>query len=389
MQIKSFEDIMRYIDKYRNNPKKILKLKERFTEYLDLCNEQNIMILINEIQSIPEMENTLYYNCDVICKMFGIETILGMTQGMDFKERFEYIYDMYEGIRIKYYTIDEFINDLVVNNEMEYICSNMEQIINCSDIELLVKTDLLGKLKQLDPKMFKEVHSAIVCKMTGIKLKFMDSTILYGLTSIIDEISKNENTDISELEYIETGTITNVYKLGNKVIKFVKNRLTDKIPYHRRILQPLIRRKVLSGFSNLYIEISEYIQPDNSITDDDAYLIYKELRDDGIIWLDAKRENLGRLEKDNIAHFSEPLYVKNETVGYIPETLKQDKPLKKGEIVIIDTDFLFREKDFDLTLLDSRINTDFYQLCEQRYQKEKSSRRDIRIISKIKSVLER
>lgn len=389
MKIKSFEDIMKYIDKYRNNPKKILKLKENFTEYLKLCSEQNIMLLINEIQSIPEMENTLYYNSDVLCRRFGIKTILEMTRGMNFKERFKYIYGMYEIIRIKYYTIDEFIDDLLTNNEIEYICSNMKQIIDCSDIELLIKTDLLGKLKQLDSKMFKEVRSDIVCKMTGIKHKFMDSTILYGLTSIVDEIAENENTDISALEYIGTGTLANVYKLGNKVIKFGKNRLTDKIPYHRRILQPLIRRKVLSGFRDLYIEISEYIQPDNLITDEDAYLIYKELRDDGIIWLDAKRENLGRLEKDNIAHFCEPLYVKNETVGYIPETLRQDKPLQKGDLVIIDTDFLFREKDFDVTLLDRRINTDFYQICEQRYQEERISKKNIGIISKLKGVLDR
>lgn len=320
MKISSFEDIMKYISKYRNNPKKIYKLKENFIEYLDLCNEQNIIDFINEIKSIPEMKSTLYYNSNVICRKFGIETILKMTQEMNFEERFKYIYEMYEGIRIKYYTIDEFIKDLLATNEIEYICSNMEQIINCSDIQLIIKKDLLRKLKKLNPEKFKELHSTIVCKMTDIKPKFMDSTILYGLTSIVDEIAKNENTDISELEYIGRGTLTSVYKLGNKVIKFGKNRLTDKIPYHRRILQPLIRRKVLSGFRNLYIEISEYIQPDNSITDEDAYLIYKELRDDGIIWLDAKRENLGRLEKDNIAHFNEPLYVKNETVGYIPET---------------------------------------------------------------------
>ena len=37
---------------------------------------------------------------------------------------------------------------------------------------------------------------------------------------------------------------------------------------------------------------------------------YKELRDDGIIWLDAKREDIGTLEEDNIAHFKEPIYVK-------------------------------------------------------------------------------
>lgn len=151
-------------------------------------------------------------------------------------------------------------------------------------------------------------------------------------------------------------------------------------------MQPLIRRNVSSGINDLYIEISEYVQTDNSITDDDAYLIYKELRNDGIIWIDAKRENLGRLEKNNIAHFNEPLYVKNETVGYIPETLYGNEPLQKGDLVIIDTDFLFREDDFDVTHLDSRINTEFYRVCEQRYQEEKN----IEIIdSKQKNTMER
>jgi hypothetical protein len=206
---------------------------------------------------------------------------------------------------------------------------------------------------------------------------------------IVDEIAQNENVDISDLEYVGKGTLTDVYKLGNKVVKFGKNRLTDKIPYHRRILQPLIRRRVLRGFKDLYIEISEYIQPDNTITDEDAYLIYKELRDDGIIWLDAKRENLGRLEKDNIVHFNEPLYVKNETVGYISETIKKDNPLDKGDLVIIDTDFLFREQDFDEKILDSHINTDFYQACEQRYQEENKSHKFKGLISKLRDVMER
>ena len=48
MKISSFENIMKYITKYRNNPKKIYKLKENFIEYLDLCNEQNIMDFILE-----------------------------------------------------------------------------------------------------------------------------------------------------------------------------------------------------------------------------------------------------------------------------------------------------------------------------------------------------
>lgn len=386
MKINSFENLMKYISKYRSNPKKISKIKDKFNEYLDLCTEQNIIDYINELKNIPQMENTLYYNSDSIYRKFGIGSILKLTQTMEFRKRFEYIHEMYKKIRLKYYTIDEFLDDLMEYNESEYICDNMEQIINSSDIHSLIKSNLLKKLKQLDSDKFEKLHSLIVNKMTKVNHKFIDSTILFGLTTIVDEIANNENVDISDIEYIATGTFTDVYKLGNKVIKFGKNRLTDKIPYHKRILQPLIRRKVSSGINDLYIEISEYVQTDNSITDDDAYLIYKELRNDGIIWIDAKRENLGRLEKNNIAHFNEPLYVKNETVGYIPETLYGNEPLQKGDLVIIDTDFLFREDDFDVTHLDSRINTEFYRVCEQRYQEEKN----IEIIdSKQKNTMER
>ena len=107
MRIRNFEDLMKYLGKYKNNPKKISKFKENFAEYLSLCSQENIIIFIEELKNIPGMENTLYYQSDTIFKKFGIETILKMTQGMDFKERFQYIYEMYENFRIKYYTLDE------------------------------------------------------------------------------------------------------------------------------------------------------------------------------------------------------------------------------------------------------------------------------------------
>lgn len=122
----------------------------------------------------------------------------------------------------------------MANNEGKYICDNMKELVKEENIQILIEQGLLEKLRQLNPAKFKEIHSLIVCKMTGIKLQL--------------------------------------------------------IPYHKRILQPLLRRRVLSGFTNLYIEISKYLPFDNSITDKDAYLIYKELRDDGIIWLDAKKK---------------------------------------------------------------------------------------------------
>lgn len=143
MKINSFENLMKYISKYKSTPKKISKVKDKFNEYLNLCNEQNIIDYINALKSITQMENTLYYNSDSIYRKFGIGTILKITQTMEFKKRFEYIHEMYKKFRLKYYTIDEFLDDLMEYNESEYICDNMEQIINSSDIHSLIKSNLL------------------------------------------------------------------------------------------------------------------------------------------------------------------------------------------------------------------------------------------------------
>ena len=86
MKINSFENLMKYISKYRSNPKKISKIKDKFNEYLDLCTEQNIIDYINELKNIPQMENTLYYNSDSIYRKFGIGSTLKLTQTMEFRK---------------------------------------------------------------------------------------------------------------------------------------------------------------------------------------------------------------------------------------------------------------------------------------------------------------
>lgn len=64
--------------------------------------------------------------------------------------------------------------------------------------------------------------------------------------------------------------------------------------------------------------------------------------------------------------------MEKESIGYIKETLKEEEPLNKGDMVIIDTDYLFIEKDFHEDEIDSNINLDFYKANELRYQKEKN-----------------
>lgn len=41
--------------------------------------------------------------------------------------------------------------------------------------------------------------------------------------------------------------------------------------------------------------------------------------------------------------------------------------------MIIDSDLLFLEKDFNKNELDSCINKSFYKKCEEKYQKEKTT----------------
>ena len=368
IKIDSFENLINYIKIYRNNEKKMLKIRRDFLKYIGLCDDHNFLFFINEIKDIPVMKNVVYYNSDIIYRKFGIKTILDITKEMEFKQRYSFLHEMYELIRISYYTLYEFLDDLIQNNEIDYIRNNLDLIIDSSNIDDL--TGLLQKLKLTNKEELKKVHPNIVRKLTGKNRNNLDNNMMQALTMIFEEIAQNEMVDVSDVEYIGKGDHSNVYKLGNKVIKLGGRRLTNKIPCHRRILQPLLRRKIKNR--DLYIEISEYVESDISITDEDAYLIYKELRDDGIIWLDAKMENLGRLKKDNVIHFKEPLYVKKESVGYIEETIKEEEPLHKGDLVIIDTDYLYKENDFEEEKIDKNINMYFYKINEQRYQKEKT-----------------
>ena len=366
--VDSFEDLIKYVVTLTPNHNTVANIRDNFEYCLNLCNDENIIIFVDELKNNPKLETILNYNADILCNKFGIKIILEMTKTMPFQDRFKFIHNMYE----KKYTLTNFINDLIINNENEYIISNMESIIDSNDILFLMKNGILKKLKHVSPQAFNKLHPIIITKLSYLCSISIDSKTINALNILINEIAQNEKTDISEIERIGSGCYSTVYKVGNKVIKLGANRVTHKIPYHRRILQPLIRRPISTCQKGIYIEIAEYTESDKSITDEDVYQIYKELRDDGIIWLDAKASNLGRLTKDNVINYSEPLHVDSSSVGLI-DAEKKEPPLPKGELVIIDTDLLFREEDFDINSLGMFINLDLYYKFETRYQKEKGA----------------
>lgn len=368
MLIKDVDSLINYINRYYDDLEKMKIIRENFSKYMQLCNKNDINRLINRMIELDQIKDIIYNNAKMINEKFGITVILDIAKQMDFREGFRCIH------KVKgFYTINEYLEDLQNMGELDYIIDNMEEIISICNIDNRMGIEVLKKLKEIDEERFKESYPVIIGKMAFANEKRWDKKFLDSLTMIINEIAQNEKTDLSNLKYVTSGSFSNVYRIGNKVIKFGKKRVTDNIPYHRRVLQPLLRRWVDTGNGNLYIEISEYIKRDDlDLEEDEIYQVYKELRNDRIIWADAREANLGRLEKDNIAYFNTELNVRNESVGYIPKTIKEDKPLQEGDLVIIDTDLLFGEEEFSEEFLENMdINLYYYQKFEGRYQNEK------------------
>ena len=137
------------------------------------------------------------------------------------------------------------------------------------------------------------------------------------------------------------------------------------------IVSPLIRVDLNElSFLRGTVEVIEKVDTNISITDDELYEIYKQFRLMGLIWLDAKVENVGRLLKDNTIHYKKTLYPDSITRGLLGG--ENEIVLKKGDYVVCDLDHIVFE---DVFQHDSKLQQDFYlsnaYYYEERYQKSK------------------
>lgn len=376
MEINSFEELINYLNQENDYHNLYYEINQNIRKYLDLCNDKNIIDFINIVTKKIPSSLLFPWFYSMVCNSYGFDLFYPMTKDITYNNRFYLFFALHTPLENDEYPLKKFIDSLISNNEINYICNNIEQIINSHDIDNLIQHGILNKIKEIAPEKFKTLHTLVVTKLAYPASEAIDDRTINALTLLVEEISENEKTDISELKKIGSGHYSNAYKLGNKVIKFGENRETHTIPYHRRILQPLIRRQISSDYSPIFIEISEYLEPDKSINSEDVYAIYKELRDDGIVWTDPRVENIGRLQKENIIHFNETLYVDDYSVGFNPTRL-HDTPLQSGKLVIIDSDLLYQASYFDCHKKDCVFGPDFY-LYETRYQRERRKQSKIK-----------
>lgn len=199
---------------------------------------------------------------------------------------------------------------------------------------------------------------------------------------LISRIAQQENVKLSDITDAGAGQYNSCMRIGNTILKFGKDRILEDLPAHTRILQPKLRiyfpkkhiEKIEQGSLNsqdlITIEWQDAVDTnwDKDLTEEQKkealYSIYKDLRKAGYIWTDIKPENVGRLLKPNI--------VKHMEQSISGETLEMQVSLPVGELVIFDTDRIYKKdklpKFNNIGLLDSPL----YEEFEKSYNEEQT-----------------
>lgn len=197
------------------------------------------------------------------------------------------------------------------------------------------------------------------------------------MDELLEEESQRQNKNLSyaDIRY-DYGTYSSVFIVGDKVLS-IGDREEYNIPNHKRILQPLIR----SDLSSLIpegvripstIDVSERVDMESDITEEELYTVYKELRDDNILWTDIKKENVGRLLRPNRMHFSKNLSDDKRVKGFTTELDSDADCLEVGEVVIVDKDHIYDLNTRNIEDIDIPLNS-LAVSFEERYEREKNT----------------
>ena len=181
---------------------------------------------------------------------------------------------------------------------------------------------------------------------------------------IILDVVKNENVKLSDITF-NSGAFSKILLIGDKVIKF-GDRKTKKFPNNPYIISPLLRKELNVGNDSCFVEVTERVDTDRSIYDEEFYQLYKNIRDLGLVWSDINLDNVGRLKKENIIHWNRNLEPSDETLELKAKV--GDVTLKEGDLVILDADYIFEENDPRINFSERKEPLQRY---EERYQKEK------------------
>lgn len=194
-----------------------------------------------------------------------------------------------------------------------------------------------------------------VMKQTFSYLK--DEDLQWAISRIVTELLQDQKLSLKDMEMFGKGKYSHSIKIGEYIFKVGEDRSTGEIPYDERIIQPLNRRK-LEGKDgeSVFIEVQNLVDKDwykglsDKEVNEELYKIYSEMRRRGHRWTDVRKDNVGRLLKPNSPSFEingSIITPEDSAIGFTGERDSEQKrdTLPAGELVIIDTDFIFEAEE--------------------------------------------
>ncbi len=214
------------------------------------------------------------------------------------------------------------------------------------------------------------------------------------LAILLKELCDNEKINLNEIEFIANGATSYVYRIGDKILKIGSSRFSKDIPKNPYILAPLLRRSFEFNDKyqeKIFIEITERVDivSQEEVTEEDLYKLYSSLRNIGIEWVDIDYRNVGRLIKDNTIHWHEDIKPADTAISMHGQD--SETTLKKGDLVIIDSDFIYNANetpDFTPDFEDDEWS--FYKTLikfRERYSKENKKKKTI--LSELRRLISR
>ena len=200
------------------------------------------------------------------------------------------------------------------------------------------------------------------------------------LRIVFEEVCQNEKVTYGDIRLIGSGDYSNVYRVGNKVVKVGANRGGSVFPNNPYIVAPVLRKHYyLEGAdenSGIFVEVTEYVDTlkDDEVSEEELYELYAKIRDLGLEWLDIGARNVGRLRHDNIIYWHDEIQPTDSSLG-LSRRVGEDIVLKAGELVVLDSDYFYEEGKIPPRYLNA-LNNDYFGFAKiwksfhKRYEQE-------------------
>ena len=212
------------------------------------------------------------------------------------------------------------------------------------------------------------------------------------------ELMQRQGISLEDVKNLNPGSFSDVFAIGDFVLKIGLTREQKTVPKHDRILPSLLRFEVEEEGNAVssFVEVQPRVKAWNDFEDEFSYderlmyRVYSELRDSQIIWGDAAKRNLGFLDKDIVvpeglfSKLKKELEMTEGITVYHEDNQNFDfhRTSETPYMYVVDADFLYQIDEtkelpelYIPSVISGNYETVYRQIREERKQAQSKQRK--------------